>query len=153
MPKPAKRKVLFQSVKSLIAQAQQAVVRNVNTTMLLTYFEIGRMIVENEQNGKGRADYAKEVLITLSNDLTAEFGRGYSVSNLEYMVGFYKKYQARLYPGSPSEIKRLTNTNVEKSQTVSGKLKKMEIKYPRHCLGNSNFRSSSHGRTIFNCSE
>jgi predicted nuclease of restriction endonuclease-like (RecB) superfamily len=126
MPKPVKRKVLFQSVKSLIAQAQQAVVRNVNTTMLLTYFEIGRMIVEDEQNGKGRADYAKEVLITLSNDLTAEFGRGYSVSNLEYMVGFYKNYQTRLYPASPLEIKRLTNADAEKSQTVSGKLKKNE---------------------------
>jgi len=82
MPKTPANRNLFLSVKALIEQAQAHVVRNINTTMLLTYFEIGRMIVEDEQGGSERADYAKNVLKSLSTDLTKEFGNGYSIDNL-----------------------------------------------------------------------
>lgn len=84
---------LFQSVKHLIEQAKTAVVRNINTTLLFTSFHIGRMIVEDEQNGKDRADYAKETLKNLSNALQKEFGKGYSVDNLQWMRKFYITYQ------------------------------------------------------------
>ena len=96
MNKSISNKILFQSVSALIQEAQQIVVRNVNTTMLITYFEIGKMIVEEELNGKQRAEYAKQVVLQLSIDLTKEFGRGYSKSNLEYMRQFYKTYQKRI---------------------------------------------------------
>jgi hypothetical protein len=89
-------KILFQSIKSLVYEVQQYVVRNVNTTMLITYFEIGRMIVEEELKGKNRAAYAEQIVRQLSNDLTNEFGKGYSKSNLEYMRQFYKTYQNRI---------------------------------------------------------
>jgi len=72
---------LFQSIKNLVDTARNNIVRNVNSAMLLTYFEIGRMIVEDEQNGKERADYAKETLKILSKLLNSEFGRGFSVDN------------------------------------------------------------------------
>ena len=68
-----KKKVLFQSIKLLIEEARIHVVRNVNSTMLVTNFEIGRMIVEEEQKGKHRADYAKKIIPQLSKYLTREF--------------------------------------------------------------------------------
>jgi predicted nuclease of restriction endonuclease-like (RecB) superfamily len=93
MSKSVSKQQLFQSIKQLIQQAQQHVVRNINTTILITYFEIGRMIVEDEQNGKQRADYAKETLINLSSQLNKEFGKGYSVDNLQLMRKFHLTYQ------------------------------------------------------------
>ena len=60
-------KVLFHNIKSLIEEAQKHIVRNVNTTMLITYFEIGRMIVEHEQKGKRRAGYADETYQIILN--------------------------------------------------------------------------------------
>lgn len=89
------RSQLFQSIKSLVETAKNSIVRNINTTMLLTYFQIGKMIVEDEQQGKERADYAKETLKNLSLQLTEEFGKGYSVTNLEYFRKFYLTYETR----------------------------------------------------------
>ena len=96
MHKTLQHKNLLQNINQLIQQAQTQVVRNVNATMLITYFEIGRMIVEHEQKGKQRAEYAKEILKSISINLGKEFGRGYSVDNLQNMRLFYtvfKKYE------------------------------------------------------------
>jgi predicted nuclease of restriction endonuclease-like (RecB) superfamily len=60
--------------------------------MVETYFEIGRLIVEEEQNGSERAEYGKQILIELSNKLTKEFGLGFSVTNLQQMKNFYSIY-------------------------------------------------------------
>ncbi|RKE77221.1 YhcG family protein [Chryseobacterium sp. AG363] len=87
---------LFISIKQLIENAKSSIVRNINTAMLLTYFEIGKAIIENEQDGKDRAEYAKETLKNLSQQLTKEFGRGYSVDNLQWMRKFYLMYQNRI---------------------------------------------------------
>ncbi|MFY0675514.1 MAG: DUF1016 family protein [Bacteroidia bacterium] len=76
----------------LLKSARQKVVQAVNHTMVLTYFEIGRMIVEEQQNGKDRADYGKSVLKELSQILSEEFGKGFSVDNLENMRRFYLVY-------------------------------------------------------------
>nr|WP_217425116.1 PDDEXK nuclease domain-containing protein [Flavobacterium sp. 7E] len=72
--------------------ARQQVLRTVNATMTYTYFEIGRMIIEEEQNGKERAEYGKQILKGLSADLTKEFGKGFSMRNLEQIRKFYKTY-------------------------------------------------------------
>ena len=87
---------LFHSIKQLIENAKIQITRNVNTTITITYYEIGRMIVEHEQNGKYRADYAKKILIQLSEQITREFGKGYSPTNLEYIRKFYKIYSNRI---------------------------------------------------------
>ena len=64
----------------------------VNTAMVYTYYEIGRMIVEDEQQGEERAKYGKAVLKELSIRLTNKFGKGFSVENLENMRRFYLIY-------------------------------------------------------------
>jgi predicted nuclease of restriction endonuclease-like (RecB) superfamily len=61
--------------------------------MTTTYWEIGRRIVEEEQNGKVRAKYGKAIIKNLSDELTKEFGKGFSVDNLENMRRFYLTYQ------------------------------------------------------------
>ena len=68
---------------------------------------IGRMIVEDEQNGKYRADYAKKVLVQLSKQLTKEFGKGYSSTNLEYIRKFYKIYVNRIPQSVVGKSKKL----------------------------------------------
>ncbi len=88
--------ILFEKVKSIVTDTHRAVVRNINSAMVYAYFQIGRMIVEDEQNGQHRANYAKETLTQLSLALNKEFGKGYSVSNLEYMRNFYLIYQNRI---------------------------------------------------------
>jgi len=89
--KPSNTKFYSQIVE-LLQSARSKVVRTVNQTMVLTYFEIGKMIVEKEQDGKERADYGKQVLKELSSVLTNEFGKGFSVDNLENMRRFYLVY-------------------------------------------------------------
>lgn len=91
-----KKDSLYDSIRPLIENARSKVVRNINQTMTLTYYEIGRVIVEYEQQGNRRADYAKKVLVQLSKRLTAEFGKGYSATNLEYFRKFYKVYAGRV---------------------------------------------------------
>ena len=60
--------------------------------MVYTYFEIGRLIIEEEQHGKDRAEYGKSVLTSLSHKLIKEIGKGFSVDNLENMRKFYLAY-------------------------------------------------------------
>lgn len=83
---------LFQQVVALLQDARQQVLRTVNSTMTYTYFEIGRMIVQEEQNGKERAEYGKQILKGLSEQLTNEFGKGFSVDNLQNMRKLYLMY-------------------------------------------------------------
>ena len=79
-------------IAELLHSARLKVVRTVNQTMVYTYFEIGRMIVEEEQNGKNRAEYGKQLLKNLSIHLTEQFGKGFSVRNLELIKKFYFVY-------------------------------------------------------------
>ncbi|MBD99223.1 MAG: hypothetical protein CMO34_05205 [Verrucomicrobia bacterium] len=79
-------------IVELLKNARQRVVQAVNHTMVLTYFEIGRMIVEEQQNGKDRAEYGKELIKELSTTLTKEFGKGFSQRNVEQMRKFYLTY-------------------------------------------------------------
>lgn len=83
---------LFLKIADLLQAARQNVVRTVNQTMVYTYYEIGHMIVEDEQQGKERAEYGKQVLKTLSKRLTADFGKGFSEDNLDRMKKFYLTY-------------------------------------------------------------
>ena len=91
-----KTNTLYHFIKSLIEKAQAQVVREVNIIMILTYFEIGRAIVEEDQKGKHRAEYAKKMLEQLSKQLTSEFGKGYSMTNLEYFRKFYSVYRNKI---------------------------------------------------------
>ena len=83
---------LANRISELLISARTKVLQTVNHTMVLTYFEIGRMIVEEEQNGKQRADYGKHIIKSLSERLTKEFGKGFSQRNLEQIRQFYSVY-------------------------------------------------------------
>lgn len=83
----------FTRIVDLLHSAKRKVVHTVNQTMVFTYFEIGRIIVEEEQDGKERAEYGKQILKELSTILKREFGKGFSVDNLENMRRFYLVYR------------------------------------------------------------
>ncbi|SIT18345.1 PDDEXK nuclease domain-containing protein [Belliella pelovolcani] len=88
-----KRQVeFFERVADLLKRARNSIVRSINQTMVQTYFEIGRLIVEEEQGGKVRAEYGKHIIHELSLRLTKEFGKGFSQRNLEQMRQFYHVY-------------------------------------------------------------
>ena len=89
------RKEFVSEIRALINEARQHVVRSVNTAMVVTYWEIGRRIVEEEQNGQGRAEYGKYLLKELAEILTAEFGSGFGETNLKYFRQFYKVFPIR----------------------------------------------------------
>lgn len=84
---------LYVRIVELLHAAKDSVVRTVNHTMVFTYSDIGRMIVEEEQNGQDRAEYGKRLIQELSKVLTKEFGKGFSVTNIQQMRNFYLTYQ------------------------------------------------------------
>ena len=93
---------VLQEIKVVLDTARSNVAQQVNSELLNTYWNIGRIICEYEQTLPGRADYGKQTLKELSKELTREFGKGFSRSNLQNMRQFYLAY--------------------EKCQTLSGKL-------------------------------
>jgi hypothetical protein len=77
------------TVAAVIEVARYVAARSVNSIMTATYWEIGRRIVEGEQRGSRRAEYGEQLLLDLSERLTARFGRGFSARNLRLMRAFY----------------------------------------------------------------
>jgi len=102
---------LFRKVRDLLLSSRKAVVQGVNSLQVLTNFEIGRYIFEHEQQGESRANYGKELIKNLSEQLTSEFGRGFSKSNLEYMRRFFLAYRDRL-PIAQSDIGQFTGNTL-----------------------------------------
>ncbi|GAB6405073.1 PDDEXK nuclease domain-containing protein [Pseudomonas sp. MHK4] len=83
---------LLGNLGELIRQARQKVLRAVDTIQVQSCWQIGRHIVEFEQEGARRAGYGKQLLSTLAKVLTAEFGKGFDASNLRYMRLFYQAF-------------------------------------------------------------
>lgn len=92
-------------IKQILAQARRKTYQAINSAMVEAYWSIGRKIVEEEQNGKERAAYGKEVIKTISTELTQEFGKGFSERNIRKYRQFY-----------------LTFPEIENWPTVSAKL-------------------------------
>jgi len=82
----------YSKISELLNLARKTVVQSVNKTIVDTYFEIGRLIVEEEQNGKSKAEYGQNLIHELSQKLTIEFGKGFSTTNLKQMRTFYLTY-------------------------------------------------------------
>ena len=89
-------KILCQKAVDLIDRARNTAIREVNLVQLLTYYTLGKWIVEVQQGGSGRARYGKRVLETLSDALNHVFGKGYSVSTLTNIRKFYEIYKNRI---------------------------------------------------------
>lgn len=117
-------KIIFQQVVELLQNARQQVLRTVNSTMVFTYFEIGRMIVEEEQNGKSRAEYGKQLLKSLSQQLTKEFGKGFSVDNLQNIRKLYLVYSIS---ETASSISKDVSQKYETVSSISKNQDKVEL--------------------------
>lgn len=95
---------LINDIKTILHNAKSRVYQTINSTMTRTYWEVGKRIVEEEQQGKSRAAYGKEILENISNELTKEFGKGFSVANLKNMRQFYLTFSKRQTVSSEFEL-------------------------------------------------
>jgi predicted nuclease of restriction endonuclease-like (RecB) superfamily len=80
---------LYKEIKNILQEARQSAYRSVNFAMVIAYWKIGKSIVEEEQKGKIKAVYGTSLLKEISVQLTADFGKGYSETNLKYFRQFY----------------------------------------------------------------
>jgi len=122
---------LVDRIGEILALARSNVVRQINQTQVMAYWEIGREIVEFEQEGKARAEYGKELIMKLSEDMTEKFGRGFSEINLRNMRRFYLEFPPRIQQTLSVESQKPQTLSVksreeEKSQTLSDESEKYE---------------------------
>ena len=86
---PTQCKDIYAEIRETLLKFRSQAYSAVNFAMVQAYWQVGRIIVEHEQNGRLRADYGKEVIPRLSEKLTEEFGKGFDVRNLSNMRKFY----------------------------------------------------------------
>src|SRR3954447_15440794 len=96
-------RTVLTDVAHLIESARHAAARSVNAVMTATYWEVGRRIVESEQEGKDRAAYGTRLIARLAPNLTRRFGRGFGVVNLSQMRKFYQTWPNPEIFQTPSE--------------------------------------------------
>ena len=84
--------LLIGQISSLISNAKRHIAKTINDTLVETYWNIGKYIIEFEQEGNVRAKYGEQLLVTLSKDLTVTLGKGFSKSNLFNMRLFYMRF-------------------------------------------------------------
>ena len=84
---------MYHQISNVIIENKTKMIYQINNTLVETNFMIGKIIVENEQNGNIRAEYGKDILKKLSKKLTNEFGSGFSLSGLYNMRLFYNRYK------------------------------------------------------------
>jgi len=113
--------VFFERVAQIIEQARRFVGRTADLTMCAAYYEVGRIIVEEEQNGKARAEYGKGLLAGLSAFLTERLGGGYSESTLKNARKFYQLYVPAIRQAMPAEFKN------QKSQAMLAEFKNADF--------------------------
>jgi hypothetical protein len=80
---------LLDSIKKVITESRQRVFRMANSALLQTYWQIGKLIIDEEQNGNEKAEYGKATLRNLAKQLTLEFGKGFDYTNLTNMRKFF----------------------------------------------------------------
>ena len=121
-------------VRNLIALARNAVVKNIDYIQVYTCFEIGRKIIEQEQEGEKRAEYGKELIKELANKLIIEFGNGFSERNLAYMRQFFLNYKDR-----KRAILQTVSAKSEEGQMAPAKLGKTEVLSQKFSLSWSHY--------------
>ena len=103
---------LLDRIANILVETRTKAVREINMAQVLAYREIGREIVEFEQEGKIRAEYGEELIKRLSQDMTKRFGKGFSEMNLRNMRRFYLEF--------PIQIQQTLSVKSQKFQTESG---------------------------------
>jgi predicted nuclease of restriction endonuclease-like (RecB) superfamily len=122
---------LYHQIASLLLQARKVTMRAVNQTMVYTYYEIGRMIVEYEQRGAHRAEYGKQVLKELSAQLTKDFGKGFSEDNLGRMKNFYILYSPSISATVLRKLQAVDSKSMQIRQTLSDELQTTDNKHAK----------------------
>jgi predicted nuclease of restriction endonuclease-like (RecB) superfamily len=126
--------LLLTSIKEVIHQARDKAFRNTNSVLLDMYWQIGRLIVENDQQGKSKAKYGKEVIKNLAQTLTIEFGKGFDESNLRNIRQFYLAF-----PNRDAVSHELSWTHYRIISRIDDKTTRMQ--YIKHSIdGNWNTR-------------
>ncbi len=134
---------LIKAVGQLLEEARRKVYREVNSILVDTYWEIGRRIVEFEQQGKEKAEYGSQLLDKLCKDLKEHYGKGFSRSNLYLMRLFYLKY-----PKIQTASGKLSWNSICASLFLPKILKKLDVISPIGLatpLQNCNITLSSNG--------
>ena len=124
MRKTAKSSDLYLRIRRILESARTTAARSVDTTQVMANWLIGREIVEEEQKGERRAEYGEQLLSELSVRLTAEYGKGYSVDNLEYFRRLFLEYPDLLVSGKSDALRRIS---VEPVITDAAPRKSMEV--------------------------
>ena len=133
MEKKVIRSSFLDSVQKILEDARNRAREAVDLSMVYAYFEVGRMIYEEEQNGKSRAEYGKYVIPELSKYLTVHFGRGFSETNLKQMRYFFQVYsQEPIRQTLSDELRNFPTTSTGRKFVLSWShyLKLMRIDNP-----------------------
>jgi len=126
--------LLLTSIKEVILQARDKAFRSTNSVLLDMYWQIGRLIIESEQQGKSKAKYGKEVIKNLAQTLTIEFGKGFDESNLRNIRQFYLAF-----PNRDAVSHELSWTHYRIISRIDDKTTRMQ--YIKHSIdGNWNTR-------------
>lgn len=125
MNEPTQNMDILTRLVAIIEQARTTVVRTVNSEMVLAYWHIGREIVEEQQNGRERAVYGERLIELLSEQLTKQLGKGFSVTNLRYFRQFYlvNPYRSTIHHTMGDEFKNL----IPIRHTAGGELQKIDF--------------------------
>ena len=124
-------KVFFENVAQIIEKARYSVGRTADLTMCMTYFEVGRLIVEEEQGGKTRAEYGRGLIAELSAYLTDRFKKGFSETNLKNARTFFQIYSGSIRQTISDELKNIDFRDIGQTNSVES--------YP-FCLGWSHYQ-------------
>ncbi|MBQ3440865.1 DUF1016 family protein [Candidatus Saccharibacteria bacterium] len=119
---------IYNQISDVIINNKNKIIYQINSTLIETNFMIGKIIVENEQNGNIYAEYGEEILLKLSKKLTNKYGSGFSRSNLQNMRLFYERYK---------KFQTLDEATPRNCQTLAKST-------PRNCQTPSNILSWSH---------
>jgi predicted nuclease of restriction endonuclease-like (RecB) superfamily len=111
---------LLYHIESTLQTAKQNAIKAINVELIIANWKIGRYIVDFEQHGKKRAEYGKELLMTLSADLKLKFGKGFSRSSLQLMRLFYINYPKFQPLADEDLIRQTVSGEFPKCQTPSG---------------------------------
>lgn len=107
---------LYEEIRNLLISARKKVITTVNSALVMTYWQVGKMIVE-AQGGEERAGYGTNLLKNISDRLSKEFGKGFDASNLRYMRQFYMAF-----PNCDALSRNLTWTHYKKIIKVTNPL-------------------------------
>jgi len=123
--------VFYKQVSDFLAAARKHAKQQMDSTIVVTYYEIGRMIVEREQQGQKRAKYGAKLIKGLSEYLTERYGKGFSVVNLQSMRKFYQVYSPRMQQSVTVKLKDnvLVDATEQKQQSLTAKSDSLEKHY------------------------